>query len=97
MAEYLKRDDVLNNADIITVQTREYGTIDVVPVEYLADLPTVDVVEVVRCKDCKHWKLKGTDPVFDRDFGECICPHWENDDRCVETDEVDFCSYGERN
>ena len=46
MAEYLKRDVVLSNADIITVQTREYGNIDVVPVEYLADLPTADVVEV---------------------------------------------------
>ena len=46
MTEYLKRDDVLKKADIITTQTREYGTIDVVPVEYLADLPTVDVAEV---------------------------------------------------
>ena len=57
MAEYLRRDDVLSNADIITVQTREYGTIDVVPVEYLADLPTADVVEVVRCKDCRFVEL----------------------------------------
>ena len=22
----------------------------------IADIPTVDAVEVVRCKDCKHWK-----------------------------------------
>ncbi len=28
------------------MQTKEYGTIDVVPVEYLADLPSVDVAEV---------------------------------------------------
>ena len=23
--------------------------------DYLAGIPTADVVEVVRCKDCKHW------------------------------------------
>ncbi len=46
MAEYLKRDDVLSNADIFTVQTKEYGTIDVVSIEYIADLPTADVEEV---------------------------------------------------
>ena len=58
MADYLNRDDVLNNTDIITVQTREYGTIDVVPVEYLADLPTADVVKrPCTCSECKHFKI----------------------------------------
>ena len=54
MTEYLRRDEVLSDADIITVQTKEYGTIEVVPVEYLADLLTADVAEV------KHgeWSLK---------------------------------------
>lgn len=46
MDEYLKRDDVFNKADVLTVYTKEYGTIEVVPVEYLADLPTADVAEV---------------------------------------------------
>ena len=47
--------------------------------------PTVDAVEVVRCKDCKHCeKVKKTNwcSVFDEGY------HNPNDD--------DFCSYGER-
>lgn len=68
MAEYLRRDDVLSNADIITVQTREYGTIDVVPVEYLADLPTADVVEVKR----GEWSHLGGDEWCCTNCGEVI-------------------------
>ena len=29
MAEYLKRDDVFSKADILTVHTKEYGSIDI--------------------------------------------------------------------
>lgn len=56
--------------------------------QWLNDLPTIDAVEVVRCKDCKY--LERTDC-----FGECSLwndrgePHgemWPND----------FCSYGKR-
>lgn len=43
--------------------------------------PTVDVVEVVRCKDCKH---------FNCDY--CFHDKMEHS-RCREDD---FCSYGER-
>ena len=83
MAEYIERDDLLNNADILTVQTREYGTIDVVPVEYLSNLPAADVVKVVRCKDCKHWKHEeDVDFVCTRHYGYRLS--------------TDFCSYGER-
>lgn len=46
-----------------------------------------DFVEVVRCKDCKHYKPYAK-PVEDFD-GECIV-------RECETDENEFCSYGER-
>jgi hypothetical protein len=50
----------------------------------LQDTPTVDAVEVVRCRDCKHYKP---------DEYECGCdfagglPYVKADD---------FCSYGER-
>ena len=50
MAEYLKRDDVLASSEILTVDTRNYGRIDVVPVEYLADIPSADVQEKKYCK-----------------------------------------------
>lgn len=48
--------------------------------------PTVDAVEVVRCKDCKYWE-NGKDH-------EPYCNH------CVsmmsDSEPDDFCSYGER-
>ena len=46
----------------------------------IEDAPTVDAVDVVRCKDCVHW-FKG------------ICSgHSDN----IYMDENDFCSLGER-
>ena len=56
-----------------------------------------DFVEVVRCKGCKHWRRKGFDPIFEKEFGYCY-----NDDfpfMCEtrpDVNEDDFCSYGER-
>ena len=44
-------------------------------------LPTVEVVEVVRCKDCKYWR---DDDCKNDDHG--YCPKSEND----------FCPWGER-
>lgn len=48
MAEYIERDAVRNElyeADAITMKG----------VEILNKFPAADVVEVVRCKDCKFW------------------------------------------
>ena len=50
------------------------------------DAPTVDAVEVVRCKDCKYWSKE-------KDLG-MFCNHWGS--MLTETVEDDFCSYGER-
>ena len=50
---------------------------------YRAAMQRADVVEVVRCKDCR-W--------YDRGF--CNCDQWWNDDRAVGIDDNDFCSYG---
>ena len=55
----------------------------------IKDAPAVDAVEVIRCKECKHW---GGVP-----FGN-ICRRWsaplEGMKNC--TKPGDFCSYGER-
>ena len=51
MAEYISRDDALLHSEIIRVYSKDYGNIDVVPVEYLADIPTADVQSV------KHGKF----------------------------------------
>ena len=56
--------------------------------EVLEDTPTVDVVEVVRCKDCKWYA-----PNNDHSWLGCTF-----DTRCPEDEPRadDFCSYGER-
>ena len=50
----------------------------------LKSVPTADVVEVVRCKDCIHW-------IYWADEKRCSC-----DLHHIRTHRVDFCSYGER-
>lgn len=58
--------------------------------QYIDCFLTADVVEVVRCKDCKYW-----------DSGECTY-HSEPEEMrmyerwTVDVNENDFCSCGER-
>jgi hypothetical protein len=52
---------------------------------FLVQQPRVDAVEVVRCKDCKHW-------VQTDDVGYCDNP--DGLDNYAHS--YDFCSYGER-
>ena len=55
----------------------------------LQEAPTVDAVEVVRCRDCKH-KGWAQEPCHGRSVD--FCRVW---DSCV--DNLDgFCNYGER-
>ena len=51
--------------------------------------PAADVVEVVRCKDCEHWKCYGGQYADD---GECW--HLGELDCCMYKD--DYCSKGSR-
>ena len=55
-----------------------------VPIDALDDAPTVDAVEVVRCKDCKHRYTMSSGHGFCREH----FPMGKYDD--------DFCSLGER-
>lgn len=56
-------------------------------------LPAADVVEVIRCKDCKNWQNSGSKmgESFDnmQYVGGC---KWS----CFRRFENDFCSYGEK-
>ncbi len=60
-----------------------------VKLEDIEILPTVDAVEVVRCKDCIYW-------------GQGICNLFSEEPDCrysghyVHTDPEAFCSYGEK-
>lgn len=56
--------------------------------EMIDMMPTVDAVEVVRCKDCRHWIKDGKICCGQTTVGE--------DESSVITGENDFCSMGER-
>ena len=51
------------------------------------DAPTVDAVEVVRCKDCKQWIRNGG--IAESPNGHCFYHD-------IDPNGYDFCSYGER-
>ena len=59
----------------------------------LKNAPTIDAVEVVRCRECMHWKPTGSkagNSFSDMEYiGGC-----EFTNHCRR--ESDFCSYGER-
>ena len=57
----------------------------------IENAPTVDAVEVVRCKDCKHWSyISGLDK-------EPRCTVFCGlHSKAYPTDPDDYCSYGER-
>ena len=59
----------------------------------LYEAPVVDAVEVVRCRECKHWKPSGSkagNSFSDMEYiGGCEFTKY-----CRR--ESDFCSYGER-
>lgn len=57
-----------------------------IPVDVIERAHSVDAVEVVRCRDCKHWFEKENDQDL---FGFC-CLH------LVWMRSYDFCSCGER-
>ena len=69
-------------------------------VDTFADIPAADVVEVVRCRECKYWgdesgKLPRSDGVL---FARCKVHNYLLDGRHTGwcPTENDFCSYGER-
>ena len=46
------------NADTLIKEVNEGGTYGYVDAKQIADAPTIDAVEVIRCKDCKHYDGK---------------------------------------
>ena len=63
--------------------------------EAISKVPTVDAVEVVRCKDCKWYKESNHSELYPMRF----CYRLKNDDGVpvgYNWADNDFCSYGER-
>ena len=81
----------------VKMETNPYGkpTIDydsgVKVLEWIEQAPTVDAVEVVRCRECKHhyWEQE---PCHGKSIHYCKLPHM----RSVEVFKEFFCYYGER-
>lgn len=89
MPEYIEREAVMPEVDsAVELYPSEYDAIS----NKIDKIPAADVVEVVRCKDCKHY-------ASDREKGG-FCKRsaspsmWRNDEAPLRPD--DFCSYGER-
>ena len=89
---------LVENSDVFIMHTKEYGSIEVIPVEQVGDAPTVEAVEVVRCKDCKHWHEETGwctqhSHFIGRDSMACH-PSQSSEWKMFNAD--DFCSCGER-
>ena len=98
MDEYIEREKMLEDLRLqfckgcnnySEVKCKSCSVDDVIG--FVEDLPTADVVEVVRCKDCKHGDFYCSSILC----GNAHAP-WYNDefDALMELD--DYCSYGER-
>ena len=89
MAEYIECEKYVKLNDIIETLEHEWGYEGMR--EDLYNLPTSDVVEVVRCKECQKWD---TSQKF---LTSCACSRWSQSmpyPRLTNPD--DFCSFGER-
>ena len=78
MSDYIKREDALKALSEIAVFTD-------VAEDVVNDIPSADVVEVVRCKDCKWYYISKVN-------GQGWCDIHENSD----VDGEGFCNYGKR-
>ena len=68
--------------------------------DWINKMPTADVVEVVRCKDCKYQRRTWHEDKRFQDGGYFIVRCTRNGDpfvmHTVDGHDTDFCSYGER-
>ena len=85
MSDYIKREDAIKANENYVPYQRLGEDRQLYFDRILKELPSADVVEVVRCKNCRH---NGS---FDTD-----CPFGWRDERFNLPDDIDFCSYGER-
>lgn len=88
MSEYIKREDAMAAVDKCRCDT--FQRLDGMK-GYLTAIPLADVVEVVRCKECKWWNKD--ENVLNRG----ICDEWSDFEDGISryTGVDDYCSYGE--
>lgn len=80
----------LINGDALIDEANSDGAYGYVDAKQISEVPTIDAVEIVRCRDCKHYRPQKKSA------------HWENRaNYCnrivtIKVQPDDFCSYGER-
>lgn len=80
------------DADLIIKHAKEHG-FDVCTIQVLEEMPTADVVEVVHCKDCKHFNPN--EPCVGGTYEACT--ELSGVDGCgMNVEEDFFCAYGEK-
>lgn len=92
MSRYIDADAIVTklNSKIINSTT---AFINNVLIGLVNNAPTADVVEVVRCKDCKYWDTRDSKGIQ----GICLCGEkdfYYGSEFYPFAD--DYCSYGER-
>lgn len=87
MSRYIDADWLAQKFNEILDNPKEYDKPihDMLRELYFA--PSADVVEVVRCKDCKYARIEDGEIACQLDDGEVHRPQWQLND---------FCSYGKR-
>lgn len=90
MPEYIERESLIKSLrkshSYHAKTSRDYSLL-CRDIRLVKEQPTVDAVEVVRCKDCVYWDGMGYE-------GRCEAP--KNGLIREYTNYDDFCSYGER-
>ena len=81
------------DADALMYEANSDGAYGYVDAKQISEAPTIDAVEVVRCRECAHWKPTGSKAGNSFSAMEYIggCEFTKYCRR-----ESDFCSYGER-
>lgn len=91
MAKYIEREAVINvvanNPYNVAFKTSK-------TIQEIEKIPSADVVEVVRCKECKHAYINS----FSAQSGVALCKFWSNraEGNNLVVQQDDYCSYGER-
>lgn len=93
MAEYIEREAVnkLLHKEIERTWHRVWGSVIWKLSHKISQIPAADVVEVVRCKDCRY-----SSPYLHYFYCENDNAPWAENTMANIVDANDFCSFGER-
>lgn len=103
MDKYINADKLFTKLDTMKNPDSEFATDDYIDgfsdgvsaaMKEVKEMPSADIVEVVRCKDCKYAYINS----FAQLSGVVACKHLadKSDGILYAMQQDDFCSYGEK-